>query len=86
MSANGDDTPEHRKPVAAAARSKEAIKGLAELAAGLDAFCARMNTGLSAVALVLALAVLVTLSFRAPPTNYFAPDLLAAEDISAAAE
>jgi len=83
MSANGDDPAKRRKPAIAAARGKDLTKGLAELAAGLDKFCARMNAGLCAVALVLGFALLISLSIRMPAMNYYAPEVRTASDAAA---
>jgi hypothetical protein len=85
MSVNGNDPANRRKPDIATARAKELSKGLAEFGAGVDAFCARMNTGLCAVAIVLGFAVLVTLSIHAPAMTYYSPDLQAAEDVAVSA-
>ena len=81
MSADANE-PERRKPAVTTARGKEPFKSLAEIAAGIDAFCARMNTGLGAVAVVLAVVVVFTLSVKAGEFSSYAA-MIPAEDVAA---
>jgi len=82
MSENWNDRTKNRKPAVAAVRGKAAAQELTRFAASVEACCARMNTGLSAVALMLGLAVVVTLMFRAPdlslsPVNWEQASIIA---------
>ena len=51
------------------------IAALRAIAAALDGFCARMNEGLAAFALVLALGLTVTTMVRHPEVFLPAPDV-----------
>jgi len=75
MSSHRIDFPARRKPSPTAHFVKKAAFTFAGLAARLDAFCARMNAGLAAVALVLALSVLATLIVRTPVAEFYLSDL-----------
>jgi hypothetical protein len=44
------------------------VTSAAQLARRVDSFCARLNSGLSAVALALALVTVVALAYRFPPS------------------
>ena len=78
---------ERYRRVAPSARrtvAKPAARRIGAIAAALDGFCARMNDGLAAVALVLALGLTVSTMVRHPETFLPAQDAettLAAEDI-----
>ena len=79
MSAKRIDPRSPCKSVFTAPLGRNWARGWANFAAGLDGFCARMNPGLCAVALVLALAVLATLMVRTPYGDLFLLDLQASE-------
>ncbi len=51
-------------------------------AAQIDRFCARLNSGLTAVAIVLAAIVLATAAFRAEQDLTFAPSLAQINELS----
>jgi hypothetical protein len=64
--------------------AKPTIRRIGTAAAALDGFCARMNEGLAAVALVLALGLTVTTVVQHPEVFLLAQDAetgLAADDI-----
>lgn len=64
----------------------EIMKNYAVFFRQLDAFCAKLNDGLTAVAVVLALLVAAEAAIRLPEALDAAPQLLNTENLSTVAE